>query len=322
MNPMGTCKRVQKGDENAETSGGETRTRQDKINPPRSNPNGAVQKSPGLARRQPWAIARRCHSTPTGLRPGGRRTSRVRCPPATTPLGLMAPPSPLPRVGPSVQPWALIRNRVAVEAPHYLWSRPLRFIDTVASARCKEAPGALQPFQRFGWVRGKPLKRLGQLATYSHRAEAAVLMRDSRLICATLVDIHPGGMKDGSRGSKRSETPGPATARIRIPKGCQKGADASRPRSHLAPAPGCRAIAAIDLGSPLRRDPRLPSGNPPGCTTARDTEAPVASEPRLESIAIPDFGPRISDFGFPSDFGFRISDFPPDLGLPCAFHST
>ena len=50
-------------------------------------------------------------------------------------------------------------------------------INTVASARCEKALGALQPFQRFGWKRGKPLKRLGRLAAYVHRAEAAVLMR-------------------------------------------------------------------------------------------------------------------------------------------------
>ena len=95
------------------------------MKPPRSNPNGVVQQSPGLARGQPWVIVRRCPSTPTGLRRGGRKTSRLRSPPATTPLGLMAPPSPLPRVVPSVQPWAWLHNRVAVEATYYLSSRPL-----------------------------------------------------------------------------------------------------------------------------------------------------------------------------------------------------
>ena len=83
---------------------------------PRPNPNGVVQQSPGLARRQPWVIAWQWPSTPRGLWPGGRKANRVRLPPATTPLGLMASPSPLPRVVPSVQPWALLRNRVAVEA--------------------------------------------------------------------------------------------------------------------------------------------------------------------------------------------------------------
>jgi len=34
--------------------------------------------------------------------------------------------------------------------------------------------------------------------------------------------VHPGGMKDGSRGSKRSETPGSIPACVRIPEGCQK----------------------------------------------------------------------------------------------------
>ena len=60
------------------------------MKPPRSNPNGVVQQSPGLARRQPWVIARQCPSTPTGLRPGGRKTSRLRSLLATTPLGLIA----------------------------------------------------------------------------------------------------------------------------------------------------------------------------------------------------------------------------------------
>ena len=100
-------------------------SRQAKTKPLRSNPNGVAPQSPGLARRQPWVIARRCSSTPTGLRPGGRKTSRLRCLPATTPLGLRAPPSPLPRVVPSVQPWALFHNRVAVEGAQQLSSRPL-----------------------------------------------------------------------------------------------------------------------------------------------------------------------------------------------------
>jgi hypothetical protein len=62
----------------------------------------------------------------------------------------------------------------------------LGLINTVASARCKKAPRPLQPFQGFGWERGKPLKRLGLVAAYAHRAEAAVLMRDQRLACTTL----------------------------------------------------------------------------------------------------------------------------------------
>ena len=47
-----------------------------------------------------------------------------------------------------------------------------------APARFKKAPAALQPFQRFGWERpdASGLKRLGPLAAYVHRAEAAVLM--------------------------------------------------------------------------------------------------------------------------------------------------
>ena len=52
-----------------------------------------------------------------------------------------------------------------------------RFINTVASARCNEAPGALQPFSTVCLGGGKPLKRLGWLAAFIHRAKAAVLMR-------------------------------------------------------------------------------------------------------------------------------------------------
>ena len=57
-------------------------------------------------------------STPTGLRPGGQRTTHLRSPPATTPLGLMALAPPGPRVVPLVQPWAWLHNRFAVEAAH------------------------------------------------------------------------------------------------------------------------------------------------------------------------------------------------------------
>ena len=41
------------------------------------------------------------------------------------PVGVDGPPSPLPRVVPLVQPWALLHNRVAVEAAHYSCSWPL-----------------------------------------------------------------------------------------------------------------------------------------------------------------------------------------------------
>ncbi len=97
-------------------------TRQAKMKPARSNPNGVVQRSPGLASRQPWVTAQQRPSTPTGLRLGGRKTSRLGPLAATPPWGLMAPLSPLPRVVPSVQPRALLHNRVAVEAAHHLCS--------------------------------------------------------------------------------------------------------------------------------------------------------------------------------------------------------
>ena len=72
--------------------------------------------------------------------------------------------------------------------------------------------------------------------------------------------IHPGGMKEGSRRSKRSETPGPTALRACTPKGCQSG---STVFWHPFGVPGSSPLA--DRGSQLRRDPRLPSGNPPGC---------------------------------------------------------
>ena len=97
--------------------------RNGQVMPPCSNPKGVVQQSPGLAPRQPWVIGPQCRSTPTGLRPGCRKTTRPRWVQATTPLGLTGPPARLPRVVPPVQPWALFHNRVAAGAAHYLCSR-------------------------------------------------------------------------------------------------------------------------------------------------------------------------------------------------------
>jgi len=105
-------------------------TRQAERKPPGPNPNAVVQQSPGLARSQPWLVARQGPSTRTRLRPGGGKTGRLRCPPAKTPLGFRALPTALPRVAPSVQPWALLQNRVAVEARaicvHNPLARPIR----------------------------------------------------------------------------------------------------------------------------------------------------------------------------------------------------
>jgi hypothetical protein len=102
---------------------------------PRVNPNGVVKQSPGLAPRQPWVWATRCPSTPTGLRPVDRETGCLRPPLATTPLGLRALPSPPPRVVPSVQPWALLHNRVAVETAPYSCP-PLLRLAPLASGTC------------------------------------------------------------------------------------------------------------------------------------------------------------------------------------------
>jgi hypothetical protein len=51
-----------------------------------------------------------------------------------------------------------------------------RPINTVASARCKEASEVRQPFQRFAGETGKPLKRLKAYTARVHRAEAPVLI--------------------------------------------------------------------------------------------------------------------------------------------------
>ncbi len=48
-------------------------------------------------------------------------------------------------------------------------------------------------------------------------------------------------MKEGSRRSKRSETPGPATSCVRIPEGCQEGARACGLR-FWHPVPGCTTL--------------------------------------------------------------------------------
>jgi len=45
----------------------------------------------------------------------------------------------------------------------------------------------------------------------------------------------------------------------------------------------------------------------------------LSAEPTPKSFAISAFGFRISDFGFPSDFGLRISDFHPAFFRPSAF---
>ncbi len=50
--------------------------------------------------------------------------------------------------------------------------------------------------------------------------------------------VHPGGMKDGSRGSKRGETPGWAAMWVCIPEGCQKATCCMRP-GFWHPVPGC-----------------------------------------------------------------------------------
>ncbi len=145
--------------------------------------------------------------------------------------------------------------------------------------------------------------------------------------------IHPGGMEEGSRGSKRSETPGSATACAGIPEGCQRAACPGRVRL-WHPVPGCGVPFAAHRGSRHRRDPRLPSGNPPGCPACAQGQLPIHDScPRSRGIAsgkcrrqrgragaeIRNSKVRsstakwvldifVSDFEFVSDFGFGISD--------------
>jgi len=65
---------------------------------------------------------------------------------------------------------------------------------------------------RFNGFRGAAPATLDKAAMRT----AAALPPGQRLRGGPLV--HPGRMKDGSRGSKRSETPGPASACVRIPE--------------------------------------------------------------------------------------------------------
>ncbi len=57
---------------------------------------------------------------------------------------------------------------------------------------------------------------------------------------------HPGGMKEGSRGSKRSETPGPAAACSPHPGGMPEGCLLKGRLCFWHPVPGCRTLAALD----------------------------------------------------------------------------
>ena len=66
----------------------------------------------------------------------------------------------------------------------------------------------------------------------------------------------PGELQEGSRGSKRSETPGSATACVRIPEGCQKVAHARR-RPFLAPRSGVQALRCFRPG--VAATPRPPA---------------------------------------------------------------
>ncbi len=103
-----------------------------------------------------------------------------------------------------------------------------------------------------------PLGAVGASRQYHHRRKNCGVDLGS-------AGTHPGGMKEGSRGSKRSEPPGPAMAYSPHPGGMPEGCLRKGCVWFWHPVPGCRTLAALDRGSPQLSDPRLPSANPPGC---------------------------------------------------------
>jgi hypothetical protein len=77
---------------------------------------------------------------------------------------------------------------------------------------------------------------------------------------------HRRAVPDGSRGlrsAERDDTPGTQTETERTPEGCKK-LTPLRTNDSGTPS-GCCSNGAAHRGSSLRCDPRLPSGNPPGC---------------------------------------------------------
>ena len=147
-------------------------------------------------------MTRRCPSTPTGLRPGGQKASRLPFPPATTPLGLMAPASPGPRVVPSVQPWALLHNRFAVEA-----ARRTEFF------RCPDCPAfwprfcigthILRKHLRFlRFLLFKPFTPHGLLraesSTRRHRPASFRGSKAAQLISFLEKSVHASGVHQGN----------------------------------------------------------------------------------------------------------------------------
>jgi hypothetical protein len=128
-----------------------------------------------------------------------------------------------------------------------------RFINTVASARCKRALRALQPFQRFGKERGKPLSRLGRLAAYVHRAEAAVLM--GRAAGLRHVQARRSAERTAAAplrstvgGSSHAASFGPRTSDFGF-QGCASGsASVAQVWSSPAPAPRPQAHDSVAKG--------------------------------------------------------------------------
>src|SRR5919197_4000879 len=101
--------------------------------------------------------------------------------------------------------------------------------------------------------------------------------------CRGRVHKQPGGLQESSRGSEQSGDPRyddrkrmlhpggvpdrPCALREGISDGTQRLRFVSeRFLAVLAPLRGARLLCDVDRGSPLRAEPRLLSGNPPGCS--------------------------------------------------------
>ena len=87
---------------------------------------------------------------------------------------------------------------------------------------------------------------------------------------------HRRAVPDGSRGlrsAERDDTPGTETKMERTPEGCKK-LTPLRTNDSGTPS-GCCSNGVANRGASLRCDPRLPSGNPPGCSA-------VASDARSQ----------------------------------------
>jgi hypothetical protein len=111
-------------------------------------------------------------------------------------------------------------------------------------------------------------ERVGTICTHP------LLNRVSSLL-ACWKGKHRRAVQEGSRGlrsAERDDTPGTETKTERTPEGCKK-LTPLRTNDSGTPS-GCCSNGAANRGAALRCDPRLPSGNPPGCSAvASDTRS-------------------------------------------------